>query len=408
MAAAVAPRERGWPRALSPWEPRRTPREWVVDSALFVAALLAWYFYGFASASYFGEVSDWFWPVDRTLGLGACLLLWWTRRYPRAVALIMVVPGSLSITAGFAALATVFRLGMLARPRSSVAITVLHIACALPYHWLFPLPGMPLEVWLVTIPLLYLLVLSFGLLARSRRQVIEGLRASAARDRERYEERLSTTRRDERERIAREMHDVLAHRVSLLSVHAGALEYRTDPVRTGTAAPTSQEIHTAALVIRENAHRAVEELSELLTVLREDEAPPGTDRPQPRLRDIPQLVAEAREAGESVDIHMDVPRDGLRESMQRTAYRTVQEGLTNARKHAPHASVRVLVEERDEAIRVEVENAVAVGLTSAEIPGGGRGLVGLAERVRLEGGRMEAAVRDGRFQLTVVLPAGLR
>ena len=142
-------------------------------------------------------------------------------------------------------------------------------------------------------------------------------------------------------------------------------------------------------------------------MLRDDDAL-ATGRPQPRLRDIPQLVDEARQAGESVDIRMTVADDGLRESMQRTAYRAVQEGLTNARKHAPHASVRVLVEERDDAVLVEVENVVPVGLTSAEIPGGGRGLVGLAERVRLEGGRMDAAVRDGRFRLTVVLPAGAR
>ncbi|GEK21790.1 two-component sensor histidine kinase [Cellulomonas xylanilytica] len=392
-------------RALSPLTPHRTRREWVADGVLFAVSLWSWYYYAFLiHPSFVDGVSDWFWPVDQVLGFVACLLLWWTRRYPRTVGLLLVLPGALAITASLPTLIGVFRMAKWSRPLSSVAITALHIATALPYHWVFPLPDMPLIVWLVTIPLMYALVLCGGLLARSRRQVIEGLRESAARDRERYEERLTSTRRDERERIAREMHDVLAHRVSLLSVHAGALEYRTDPDRTATP-PTTQEIHEAAVVIRENAHRAVEDLGELLTVLHEDEV---SMRPQPRLRDIPQLVAEARLAGESVDIEMAVPRDGLRESMQRTAFRAVQEGLTNARKHAPHATVRVVVAEQDDDLLVEVENAVPVGLTSAEIPGGGRGLVGLAERVRLEGGRMDAAVRDGRFRLTVVLPSGAR
>jgi signal transduction histidine kinase len=400
-------RARRWARALSPLEPHRSRREWLADSAVFAVSLWSWYYYAFLiHPSFVAGVSAWFWPLDIALGLVACMLMWWTRRYPTAVGLLLVLPGALAITASVPTLVGVFRMAKLSRPRSSVVITVLHVALALPYHWVFPLPDMPLLVWLVTIPLTYALILCAGLLARSRQQVIEGLRASAARDRERYEERLATTRRDERERIAREMHDVLAHRVSLLSVHAGALEYRTDPDRAGTTPPTPEEIHDAAVVIRENAHRAVEDLSELLTVLHD--VTPGTDRPQPRLRDIPQLVAEAREAGESVDIRMSVPDDGLRESMQRTAFRAVQEGLTNARKHAPHASVRVVVEEHDEDLLVSVENAVPVGLTSTEIPGGGRGLVGLAERVRLEGGRMDAAVRDGRFRLTVVLPSGVR
>ena len=102
----------------------------------------------------------------------------------------------------------------------------MHIACAIPYHAVVPIPGLPWKVWLVLLPLMYALAVCFGLLGRARRQVIAGLRESAARDRERYEERLAATRQEERERIAREMHDVLAHRISLLSVHAGALEFR--------------------------------------------------------------------------------------------------------------------------------------------------------------------------------------
>jgi len=213
-----------WGLRLSPFATRRTPGEWVVDSMLFAVSLSYWWYNGWALADYFPAIQDWYWPLDRALGLLACVLIWWMRAYPRSVALILIVPGSLAVSAGLAVLLGIHRVGLLAAPRSSILITAAHIACALPYHWVLPLPGMPWLVWIVVIPLLYALVLCIGLLGRSRQQVIEGLRASAARDRERYEDHLARTRRDERERIAREMHDVLAHRVSLLSVDAGALE----------------------------------------------------------------------------------------------------------------------------------------------------------------------------------------
>jgi signal transduction histidine kinase len=390
--------------------PRRR-REWVSDGMLFALALLVWWYFGFVASSTYDGIPDWFWPVDRALGLLACGLIWWTRRYPRAVAILLIVPGALAVSAGFAALVGVHRVGRLARPSSSLTITAAHIAFALPYHALFPLPDMPWVVWLVVIPLLYALAVSLGLLSRSRRQVIDGLRASAAVERERYEERLLMAARDERERIAREMHDVLAHRISLLSVHAGALEYRTRSDAPGGRTATAEEVHETAVVIRESAHRAVEELRDLLTVLREGD---GVDpslaagRPQPRLGDIESLVAEATAAGEEIEVSVDVTPDAVRESTQRTVYRGVQEGLTNARKHAPGARVSVVVESAGDIVRLEVSNPVAVGVTADEIPGAGRGLLGLAERVRIEGGRMDAGVRDGRFRLAVELPAGAR
>lgn len=396
-------------RRLSPFGVPRTRAQWASDAALFGIALLVWFELGFASATAYPAVPDWFWPVDRALGLVACLLLWWTRRFPRAAAVLGVVPGALAVSATFAALVVVHRVGRLARPSSSVPITAVTVAAALPYHALFPLPGMPWLVWVIVIPLVYALVLSLGLLARSRAQVVEGLRAAAVLERERYEERLTLTRREERERIAREMHDVLAHRVSLLSVHAGALEYRTRPEVPPERSPSAREVHDAAVVIRDSAHRAIEDLRELLMVLREEEpgAPSAaTQRPQPRLDDIHALVAEATGAGESVEVRVDVPAGEVRATTQRTVYRSLQEGLTNARKHAPGAEVRVAVESSDGTVRLEVSNPIPVGVTAAEIPGTGRGLVGLAERVRLEGGHLDAGVHDGRFRLVVELPAG--
>lgn len=390
--------------------PRPGRRARVVDVALIAAGLLSCYLTA-AGRSAYPAIPDWYWPVDIGLGLLACAALWWVRRYPVVVGALLIVPGTLSIAASVPVLAGVYRLGVLARPRVSLALVALHVAIALPYHWVVPLPGMTVQVWLVVVPLLYLLCLSFGLLGRARRQVIEGLEQAALADRERYDAQLATLRRDERERIAREMHDVLAHRISLLSVHAGALEFRTAPTSAPGRVPASRdEVHEAAVVIRENARLAVEELRELLLVLRDDElAEPalGASRPQPRLDDVHGLVEEARRAGQHVELTIDdAAVAGARASLQRTAYRIVQEGLTNARKHAPRAPVSVVVRAAGGRLHVEVTNPVAPGLTATEIASGGAGLAGLGERARIDGGVLRHGLDGGVFALAGDLPIG--
>ncbi|WP_203669770.1 sensor histidine kinase [Cellulomonas pakistanensis] len=391
----------GW-RRVSPFARPRTPGEWVSDGLVNGLLTLSWL------ASVAGgrpdQIPAWFWPLDVALGGFACLALWWARRFPVTVALLLVVPAALSLSGGLAGPFAVYRAAQLGRPRAAVAVAVLHVATGLPYHHLFPLPGMSWLVYAVVIPLLYALAVTLGLLGRSRRLVIEGLREAAARDRERYEAQLTATRHEERERIAREMHDVLAHRISLLSVHAGALEFRAG----SPAAPSTAEVRDAARVIRENAHLAVEDLRELLLLLRaEDDL--ATGRPQPRLDDLGRLAAEAAEAGQQVDLVVDVSAAGLRETTERTVYRVVQESLTNARKHAPRAPVRVRVSGGEGArVRVEVENAVPVGVTDADLPRGGNGLVGLAERVRLDGGTLVHGVDGGRFRVRADLPRAAR
>lgn len=380
----------------------------VVDVVLIAVSLIVCYLTAVGTAAY-PAVPGWYWPVDIGLGLLASGALWWVRRYPVAVGALLIVPGTLSIAAGVPVLAGVYRLGALARPRVSLALVVLHIAIALPYHWVAPVPGMTTLVWLVVIPLLYLLALSLGLLSRSRRQVIEGLEQAALADRERYDAQLATLRRDERERIAREMHDVLAHRISLLSVHSGALQFRTAPASAPGHVPASrEEVHEAAVVISENARLAVEELRELLLVLRDDElSEPTLDatRPQPRLQDVHGLVDEARRAGQQVELTIDEEAvAGTRASLQRTAYRIVQEGLTNARKHAPRSPVAVVVRAAGGRLHVEVTNPVALGLTAAEFAGSGAGLAGLTERARIDGGVLRHGVDGGRFALAGDLP----
>ncbi|MFC7107263.1 sensor histidine kinase [Nonomuraea rubra] len=191
------------------------------------------------------------------------------------------------------------------------------------------------------------------------------------------------------------MHDVLAHRISMLSLHAGALEFRPD-------APPG-EIAKAAGAIRANAHLALQDLREVIGVLRHStsegeggEGGEGTvpERPQPTLADLPALVEECRHAG--MDVRLDLRADGAPEGPGRNLYRIVQEALTNARKHAGGAPVTVTVEGAPgKALSVEVRNPLGgrhggLGVRhGARIPGAGAGLIGLTERAELAGGRLE-------------------
>ncbi|MCP2637180.1 histidine kinase [Microbacterium sp. HD4P20] len=379
----------------------RTRGEWATDAALFGTALLVGWV--MASPGVHPQILGWWWPWDIALGAFASASIWWTRRYPLTVGVLLIVPGAVSITAMVGALVAVYRMGLLAPIRWALLVTTLHVLAALPYHAVAPLPGMTWLVWLIVVPLMYALTLCIGLLGRARRQLIVGLRESAARDRERYEERLSTTRRDERERIAREMHDVLAHRISLLSMHAGALEYRASSPHP----PDPRELHESAGVIRSNAQGAVEDLRELLGLLRSDDEL-GVAAPQPRLTDLERLLNDAAAAGQQVDFDSDARPERLRETTQRAAYRVVQEALTNARKHAPAAPVTVRLRQDRSQLTIVAANPVPPGVTRWDVSPDGNGLVGLEERVRIEGGWFRAGVEQGEFRVVAELPVGSR
>ena len=123
---------------------------------------------------------------------------------------------------------------------------------------------------------------------------------------------------------------------------------------------------------------------------------------------LPTLIAEARAAGQVITLHQTIDADRLAmldEQVQRTIFRTIQEGLTNARKHTPGAIVDIeLGGSAESGVSVMISNPLPVGTTRAEIPGAGVGLTGWAERVRLDGGRLSRDVADGRFVLTARLP----
>jgi signal transduction histidine kinase len=233
---------------------------------------------------------------------------------------------------------------------------------------------------------------------RARRQLVFSLRERAQRAETEQQLRIEQARQQERARIAREMHDVLAHRISLLSLHAGALEFRPD-------APP-EEVARAAGVIRASAHQALEDLRAVIGVLRDVPDGDAPERPQPTIADLPALIEESRAAGMRVAYDWRVS-DDVPEAMGRNTYRIVQEGLTNARKHAHGSAVDVTIDgATGDGLAIEIRNRLPVGAgIAAEIPGTGTGIVGLSERASLAGGRLEhGRTEAGDYRLWAWLP----
>jgi signal transduction histidine kinase len=320
--------------------------------------------------------------VDVICGALACLALWWRRRWPLGVALACLLFGAVSISATAPGLLALFSLAVYRPARPALLVAALWIPSALVFAVYSPTTD-PLSVVLVVTPLL-LAATAWGMFVRARRQLLLTLRERARRaeaDQRLHEDR---ARMAERTRIAREMHDVLAHRISLLALHAGALEVRPD-------LPPAKVRETAEL-LRSTARQALEELRSVIGVLREE---PGQDLAppvrQPTLSDIRRLVEETRRAGAKIDFEMRVEHaDAVPSALGRDAYRIVQEALTNIGKHASGAAARVRVTGApDGGLHVSVRNRLPVHAHAGPaLPGSGAGLLGLQERVALAGGTL--------------------
>ncbi|MFC6022604.1 sensor histidine kinase [Plantactinospora solaniradicis] len=449
---------------------RRTLRDWIVDVVLFGLAVLFWaWAWQSAPLHYVDVIPGWMQTIDPWVGGLACLALWWRRQYPIAIGVVMALVLGLAASGLGAALIAVLTVAVHRNWQPATLVTVLHLLPSLPFGYDYPPPGVTRWAYLTLICLMYLVPLGWGIAVRARRQLIENLHREVERERREHRHRLSGARRAERERIAREMHDVLAHRISLISVHAGALAYRTKQADAGASAPLDAgEVGGAIEVIRDNARQALVELGDVLAVLRladtadddpdADAAPDdadgdprntGTDTdtdgdgdgdprdadadgrsdagsrgragsstsgtaadraaPQPRLADIARLVREAQAAGQRVTFEMVCApgaAEQLRPAVHRTVYRTVQEGLTNARKHAGQAEVAVRVEATPATgIVATVSNPLPQERRTVDkMPGAGAGLTGLAERLAIDGGTIEHGVIGGTFRLTTRLP----
>jgi signal transduction histidine kinase len=241
---------------------------------------------------------------------------------------------------------------------------------------------------------LVLLPGAIGIYVRTRALLLQALRDRAERAESERELLAREAVLTERTRIAREMHDAVGHRVSLMVLQAGAIEM---------AAADRNRVEQLAGQVQTAGRQALEELRQMVGVLRagEDDAPLA---PQPGLPDLPTLVAQARDAG--MTVALDVPEaPGVDAVAGRAAYRIVQEALTNAAKHAPGSAVRVCVQRQEDGLRIRVVNGPSRERVDYA-PGGGYGLVGLGERVRTLGGRLTAEPRlDGGFEIDAVLPS---
>ncbi|NDL57950.1 sensor histidine kinase [Phytoactinopolyspora mesophila] len=391
---------------------RRTLRDWAADVALFGAAAAFW-------APTLGDptpsapdVPDWFVTVDPWVGAAACLALWLRRRFPVALVLGLIPVLVVSDSAFGAAMVAVLTVAVHRRWQTAALVTAPYVVMGALAGYAYPDPDLTRRGTMITVVLMFLVPLVSGIAIRSRRQLVVSLHRDAERQRREHERRLGESRRAEREQIAHEMHDVLAHRISLLSVHAGALAYRAQRTEEGAApAMDPAEIGEAVVVIRDNANHALTELGEVLRVLRwgrsEHDGHPAA-LPQPKLADLERLIDEAEAVGQQVTLEPGSVldnRDLVPARVQRTAYRVVQEGLTNARKHAPGQPVVVRLDgAAADGLRVTVTNPLAATVIAREANGAGVGLTGLAERVTLDDGTFEHGVRDGGFEVRAQLP----
>ncbi|MFE3632999.1 sensor histidine kinase [Streptomyces cellostaticus] len=289
--------------------------------------------------------------------------------------------------------------------------------------WFVPFASIATSLGLTAPPVL------LGLYVGARRRLMESLRERAdSLERElqllaeRAEERAEWARNEERTRIAREMHDVVAHRVSLMVVHAAALQAvaRKDP---------DKAVRNAALV-GDMGRQALTELREMLGVLRAGEdagrraavvpraavgvavvrAAAGTAEEEgPCLSELEELVGQSAAAGMVVDLSVEGEVRSYAAEVEQTAYRVVQEALTNVHKHAGGAKTYVRLAHRGGEIAMQVENGPPPepgSASAAGLPSGGNGLVGMRERVLALGGVFVSGPTDvGGFRVSAVIPA---
>ncbi|MGK5733780.1 sensor histidine kinase [Streptomyces sp. URMC 124] len=336
--------------------------------------------------------------LDLGVSLAAAVALLWRRRFPLAVYAV-TLPGIYIGYIWFAPMIALYTVATLRPDRRLLvgAAALLAVAHFLPY----PISELSFadrrEVALQFVDACVTAAtpVALGLLTRTRRELAARLdeltRSRAREDRLLADQVLAT----ERARLAREMHDVVAHQVSLISLQAGAVQ-----ISTGDAGARE-----ATRKIRELSVRTLEELRHMVGILRAAGADTEELTPQPRLADLPRLIELS-----ALDVTYENACDERTvrsEAIERAAFRTVQEALTNARKHAPGAHVRVrLAEDAAETLLVEIRNGPPDAAVPAPgLPGGGHGLVGLRERAQSLGGTLEAhATREGGFVVRAGFP----
>jgi signal transduction histidine kinase len=361
----------------------RRLRAIAIDGLLFTAATL-----------------DAYWDTDSHDRLAvasaviACLAVA-LRRLSPLVAFAASVPSNIFGSTSYACMITLYAVAARTRNRAVVVagVGVLELSSLLPWPPPHELAFPSKTSFLVTVTFTTAWATApavLGQLVQARRDLSQRL-AEILQTREHERELLAqTVLAKERAQLAREMHDVVSHQVSLIAVQSGALQVSADSVDTARAAST----------IRQLSVNTLEELRHMVMVLRASGSLPTELTPQPTLTDLHRLVAssgiDARLIG---DLSPDVTV-----AIQRAIYRTVQEALTNVRKHAPGATATVELWRDSTGIGVTITNSPPTR-PSVPLPSARHGLVGLRERAQLLGGTVEAApTPHGGYRLRLRLP----
>jgi signal transduction histidine kinase len=369
----------------------RWPR--AADAALAVAVFLATVFWDSdapGDSVVFRPVGDV--PVPAVLAFAvASAALYWRRRAPLVVLGVALAAWVATIGSGYADLGGVTIVALYSLGRYGTADRWAHAGVAAAVA--------VVGVDILTGPAPWGEAVFGGVVLFVAWYVGRRLRLRAERAAELQREQAAEARRiviEERARIARELHDVVAHRVSLMTVQAGAAK--------AVAAEDPEGARRAMAAVEEAGRQALEELRHLLGVLRPETDLDGLG-PQPGLADLPRLVEQLREAGVEVSLATDGVPAGLPARVDLFAYRIVQEALTNVLKHAgPGARTAVRLGTDRGGIVVEVLDD---GRGASALPGAGHGLVGMRERALLLGGTLDAAPRPGGgFRVVAHLPTG--
>ncbi|WP_328690335.1 histidine kinase [Streptomyces phaeochromogenes] len=335
-------------------------------------------------------------PLRMACALLAVLLLLFRRRLPLP-AFLLALPAALASDAVFATLAALYTLASLSRHR------VLLAGCALAYaacdltSWSWPSPeflephGLSALITVTYSLATGVAPVFLGQLVQARREL--SLRLDEITEAREHERRLLAqgVLARERAQLAREMHDVVSHQVSLIAVQAGALQ-------VGSRDPETKE---AASTIRRLSVQTLEELRHMVSVLRASGSRPTELTPQPSLADLHRLVDTS---GIEAELRTDLP-DDLPPAVQRAVYRTVQEALTNVRKHAPGATATIRIRHADDTVHATVTNT-APTRPALPLPGAHHGLIGLCQRAELLGGTVASGpTACGGYELRLELPA---
>ncbi len=330
--------------------------------------------------------------------LGWALPLLWRRRWPVPV-LALVVPfgpalGLVNSEGGvtsyvLAVILAAFTVGRHRDPPATWWGPVLSVGF---FYVGYVIIGGGLTDYVFT-ALLYGSAWGVGYALRQRAKRIDDLHQEAEELRQRQAEREERAIADERARIARELHDIVSHSISVITIQAQAVRRRLRPDQPCEV----RDLHD----IEETARQAMAEMRRLLGVLRADGC--ATLAPQPGLDQLPRLVADTRAAGVPVEMRTEGHRVPLPPGLDLTAYRVIQEALTNCRKHAVGASAAVLICYDRDGVELRIENA------GSSVPGslteGGHGLIGMRERVALYDGTLEVGPSaDGGFSVRAKLP----